>query len=265
MAYANRMFMLDYGRELVHKSLSVLGGSDAVLAEPIPGVAVETDDGVVILDTGISRQALDDIDTVGAMYGDDLLPTGPTGDPLHAALAAVGYGLDDVCLAVVSHFHLDHSGGIRTLSEAGIPVVIDAAELEYVQARIADGTEQEVACYRDDFTDVATKWQTVGGDEQIAAGVSVFATPGHTPGHLSFRVDLRESGTWLFAADAADLGENLLERIPCGAVAEPSDAGRAAASVNRLMEEGSRLDARVVPGHDPVFWRALRHPSGGHR
>jgi N-acyl homoserine lactone hydrolase len=91
------------------------------------------------------------------------------------------------------------------------------------------------------------------------------STPGHTPGHMSFRVDLPDTGTWLFAADAADLGENLLERIPCGSVAEAADAGKARASVNRLVDEGDRLDARVVPGHDSVFWKAIWHPRDGHR
>jgi glyoxylase-like metal-dependent hydrolase (beta-lactamase superfamily II) len=78
-------------------------------------------------------------------------------------------------------------------------------------------------------------------------------------------VDLSDTGTWLFAADAADLGENLLERVPCGSTSEPDDVPRALASVNRLMDEGDRLDARVVPGHDSVFWKAVWHPRDGHR
>jgi len=50
------MFMLEYGTELVPKSLSVLGGSDKVIATPIYGVVVETSDGLVLLDTASTRR-----------------------------------------------------------------------------------------------------------------------------------------------------------------------------------------------------------------
>ncbi|MDX6268758.1 MAG: N-acyl homoserine lactone hydrolase [Frankiales bacterium] len=30
-------------------------------------------------------------------------------------------------------------------------------------------------------------------------------------------------------------------------------------------DAGERLDARVVPGHDAVFWKAVWHPRDGHR
>jgi hypothetical protein len=82
---------------------------------------------------------------------------------------------------------------------------------------------------------------------------------------MSYRVDLPDSGTWLLAADAADLGENLLECVPCGSVADPADEPAARRSVQRLVDEGRTLGARVVPGHDAVFWRAVWHPRDGHR
>ena len=155
------------------------------------------------------------------------------------------------------------------LAAAGVPIVIAKAEIDYGLHRAAEGSEREVAFYRSDYVDPqggpAVDWRPVAGDEQIAPGVMAFSTPGHTPGHMSYRVDLPGTGTWLLAADAADLGENLLERVPCGSTAEPDDRPKALASVNRLMNEGDRLDARVIPGHDSVFWKAIWHPPDGHR
>jgi len=262
---ADRMFMLEYGTELVPKSLSVLGAGSHVIATPIFGVVVETSDGWILLDTGISAQALHDPPALTAIYGAGMHPYGPQGNPLEVALAKVGLTVNDITVAAVSHLHLDHTGGVPLLAKAGIPVVVQSREIAYGLERAADDSELEVAFYRSDYTDESIEWRKVDGDEQIAPGVSTFATPGHTPGHMSYRVDLPNTGTWLFAADAADLGENLLERTPCGSVAEPSDARRARASVHRLVEEGEKLDARVVPGHDPVFWKAVWHPPGGHR
>jgi N-acyl homoserine lactone hydrolase len=194
-----------------------------------------------------------------------MLPSGPAGEPLQAALAELGFAVSDLALAAVSHLHLDHTGGVPMLTAAGVPVVIHQDEIAYGLEKAADGSELDVAFWKSDYTAAATTWRTVDDDEQIAPGVHVFRTPGHTPGHLSYRVDLADTGTWLFAADAADLGENLLERVPCGSTAEPGDVPRALASVNRLMDEGDRLDARVVPGHDAVFWKAVWHPRDGHR
>jgi N-acyl homoserine lactone hydrolase len=259
------MFMLEYGTELVPKSLSVLGAGSHVIATPIFGVVVETDDGLVLLDTGISKQALQDGPALTAIYGAGMHPYGPVGNPLEVALATVGFTVQDIALAAVSHLHLDHSGGVPLLAKAGVPIAIQAREIEYGLDRASDDSELEVAFYRSDYTDPSIDWRKVDGDEQIAPGVFTFATPGHTPGHMSYRVDLPESGTWIFAADAADLGENLLERVPCGSVAEPGDARKARASVHRLVDAGERLDARLIPGHDAVFWKAIWHTRDGHR
>lgn len=265
MSTADRMFLLELGREQVPRSLSVLGSSDDVITTPIYGILVETSDGLVLLDTGLGGTALADDAAMAEIYGATMMPSGPPGEPLDVALAAVGFSTDDIALAVVSHLHLDHTGGVPALTERGIPVVIHGDELSYGLDRARDGSEREVAFWKSDYTLPATTWRTVAGDEQIAPGVQVLCTPGHTPGHLSYRVDLPETGTWLFAADAADLGENLLHRVPCGSCARTEDVPLALRSINRLMDEGDRLDARVVPGHDAVFMRAVWHPRGGHR
>jgi glyoxylase-like metal-dependent hydrolase (beta-lactamase superfamily II) len=160
----------------------------------------------------------------------------------------------------VSHLHCDHTGGLPLLAGAGVPVAVHRDELEFARSRasLADG-------YYGPDIDSGVDWRPFTGDLELADGVWALETPGHTPGHVSFRVDLEQTGTWLFAVDAADLAENLNERVPPGFSASPEDAARAAASLERLLELASELDARLVPGHDGAFWRAVRHPAGGHR
>ena len=280
------MFLLQYGAERVPRSLSLRNGSSDLGWEPLYGVLVGTDDGWVLFDTGMCRDALDADETedsyraaaTGAGADPDhvtwaLHPTPPDpsrstwgldGDPLIGALATVGLAVTDLSLAVISHLHLDHSGGIPLLAEAGVPVAIHRAELEFVRSGRALFEEGFRAS---DWSDPRTRWEVLDGDTDVAPGITVLATPGHTPGHVSLRVELPETGTWIFAADAADLGQNLLDRVPCGYCAGGSveDEGAASSSLERLLSEAADADARLIPGHDQLVLNAVRHPGAGHR
>ncbi len=280
------MFVLQYGAERVPRSLSLRDGPSDLGWEPLYGVLVDTADGWVLFDTGMARAALDADETqdsyraaaVDAGADPDQptwslhpAPPDPTrwnwgleGDPLVAALATVGLTVGDLSLAVISHLHLDHSGGIPLLAEAGVPVAIHRAELEFARSGRAVFDEGFRAA---DWSDPRTRWETLDGDAEVAPGVTVLSTPGHTPGHVSLRVELPDTGTWIFAADAADLGQNLLDRVPCGYCAGGSaaDEDAASSSVQRLLAEAADADARLIPGHDQLVFNAVRHPPAGHR
>jgi N-acyl homoserine lactone hydrolase len=258
---ASRMLLFKLGRELLPKSLSVLGADDGLIWSPIIAIVVETTEGPVLLETGIGREALTDTQAIEAIYGQGTAE-GLPGHPLVTALATEGIEVSDLSLAAVSHLHVDHSGGLPLLGERGVPVVIQRHELEFAstaRAGLAEGY------YRSDYTDRDIDWRVIDGDTPIAPGISALFTPGHTPGHMSYRIDLAGTGTWVMTVDAADLGQNLADRVSPGSFADPADKAAGQASVERLLDEASRLDARIVPGHDMLFWKAVSHPPGGHR
>lgn len=255
------MFMLHFGAEPSPKSISVRGAGAHIIWCPVIGAAIETDMGWVLLETGIGRSLLEDEISRCRIYASQEQPWGVGEDPFLAALAAVGLRPDDFALAAVSHLHVDHTGGIRHLAAAGVPVAVQREELAFARGRAG----LEHAYYRPDYEGFDVRWRELDGDAELAPGVLALSTPGHAPGHMSYRVDLPETGTWLLAIDAADLGENLNDRVPPGWTADPADATRAEDSLCRLLEESERLGARLVPGHDTAFWEAVRHPVGGHR
>ena len=262
------MFMLEFGAECTPKSISVKGASDVLGWVPVIGIVVETEIGWVALETGFSRQALDDHDACYAIYGPEAgaraeyrPPRGLEGEPFATGLASVGLQVSDIALAAVSHLHVDHSGGLPLLAAEGVPVMIQRREHDFGM----DVADLGTAYYRPDYADRGIEWRLLDGDEPIAPGIQAISTPGHTPGHMSYRVDLPDTGPWIFTIDAADLGQNLFDRIPIGSAADPADEPEALPSLIRLLDLAEELDARVVPGHDPHFWRAARHPLGGHR
>jgi glyoxylase-like metal-dependent hydrolase (beta-lactamase superfamily II) len=254
------MFLLQYGTEFVPKSVSVAGASRTTIACPVIGVVVEASVGWVLLEAGFSRAFLDDEDAQRTVYRGGPPAVGLPGEPLVAALETVGLDLGAIAIACVSHLHCDHTGGLPLLARAGVPVAVHTDELEFARTRasLTNG-------YFHPDVDSGVEWRPFVGDLELADGVWALETPGHTPGHVSYRVDLEQTGSWLFAIDAADLTENLNERTPPGFVVDPADAQRAVASLERLLDLGESLAARVVPGHDQICWTAVRHPPGGHR
>lgn len=284
MSYAQRLFLVQYGAERVPKALSLVGGDpDHHYWEPLFGVLVGTDAGWVLFDTGMSRTHHDSAEVERTYRGGvdvrpvdrppwHLLPTPPPdrctwglpGDPLVAALAPLGLQPGDLSLAVVSHLHWDHSGGIPTLAEADVPVVIHSDELAWARSGRAEMGDGFAAA---DWTAPATRWQPVDSATELAPGVTVLPTPGHTPGHISLEVRLPDTGVWIFTADATDLAQNLLDKVPCGSCAggTPADERQAEESLALLLARTRETDARLIPGHDQVVLNAIRHPPGGHR
>jgi len=259
-ATCDRLHCLALGWEYCPEWISLEGGSrERILRLPIIGILVRSPAGWVLLETGCDprpfRDAEDhDIYRVG-------LPEFPPGaDPLVDALAAHGVVPSDLVAAAVSHLHLDHSGGLRHLA-GRVPVAVQRRELEFATGRAG----RPEAYVREDYELDDLDWRTLDGDAEIAPGVDAVFTPGHTPGHMSFRVRMAQTGTWLFAVDAIDTAQGIREDRPIGYSSDPADAHLRRASHDRLVALAAAEDARLVPGHCPETWPGLAAVRSGHR
>lgn len=142
------------------------------------GFTVRHPDGVILFDTG----AAGDHELLNELYR-------PTVVPIVDALHAAGVDERDVVAIVNSHLHFDHCGQNRLLPSAA--VWVQAAEYEMVE--VPRFTIPEWARIADD------RRRIVDGDADLADGVRILATPGHTPGHQSLLVD-DDAGRTIIAA-----------------------------------------------------------------
>jgi hypothetical protein len=94
---------------------------------PINAYVVEHADGLVLFDTGQDRASVTDPGyfpggVTGFLYGRLARFQIAKEETLAAKLAAIGYDAGDVRLAILSHLHQDHIGGVRSLAGAELIV-----------------------------------------------------------------------------------------------------------------------------------------------
>jgi N-acyl homoserine lactone hydrolase len=116
----------------------------------------------------------------------------------HAADVLAEHDLSpaDVRIVINTHLHFDHCGQNAVFKHA--PFYVQRSELE--RARRAKGLPSEW------FDFAGARFELVDGDAEVAEGVRVVATPGHTVGHQSVVVETPGGGA-VMIGDAAYTAE----------------------------------------------------------
>lgn len=157
---------------------------DGLLMMSLGTLLVRTGDALVLVDLGWgpSSQAIGDPAAGG--------PTGQiAGGSMLVNLAKVGVEPGDVDAVLFSHLHRDHTGWIVDAGAAGFPNATHyLSEAEWAYWTQPGRAGVGPAPTGEQLAVLGERLCFVGDGDRPAPGIDVMATPGHTPGHLSFVV-----------------------------------------------------------------------------
>ncbi len=194
---------------------------------PIQASLIRHPDGAILFDTGVG----------GGHPGIEKLYS-PERIELANALANAGVAVGDVVGVVNCHLHFDHCGENSLFP--GAPIYVQTAELETSRAplyTIAEWAQFDGAAY-----------VQIDGETEIARGVRLFPTPGHTAGHQSMLVETDNGLTVLAGQAAYDAAEWTGAAHPMSGEWDDAAYARSLTLLRALSPQ------RVYFSHDDTIW-----------
>lgn len=223
---------------------TMLSGRTGEFRMPVGAFVVEHPSGTLVFDVGMHPDLVHSSTRLGPI--ESMFDVHLEGSALLGAqLRERGIDPADVDLAVLSHLHYDHCGGLVEVPESRVVVQRD----EWRAAQ--DPVLAELGVYHPDDFDTGHQVQLVEGRHDVFGDGSVVAvpTPGHTAGHQSLLIE----GRMLLVGDACYCQLALDEDAPPPIAA---DVERQRAVFSWLREQAAS-GVRLVYSHDPVQWPTL--------
>jgi metallo-beta-lactamase class B len=143
--------------------------------------AIETDQGVILIDAGVEEGAFE----------------------LREYLLQVGLKIEDVRLVLITHAHYDHVFGVHKVREvSGAIVAAGRDDCDVLRSADQDSLFSLFSRHQFSGTPIPVDRQLQDGDvvELGNTKIQVLGTPGHTPGSVSFVLE-RDGQRILFSGD----------------------------------------------------------------
>lgn len=228
--------------------------SVATTETPFSFLVVNTGDTLVLIDAGSGGAYLP-----GVTSGAD-------------NLAAAGIDLGAVDMVVLTHFHGDHSFGL-TIGELkprfpNAEILVPDIEYRFLTGNDplpdfklaplnagAAGARQRLVAY-------GNRVRPYRAGNEVSKGLHAIATPGHSPGHMSFRIASGKD-QMLFLADVVTL-PHIFVPNPGWHMIFDQDPDTAAVSRRKMLDEAATDRILIAGTHFPfpALARIARRPSG---
>ena len=163
-------------------------------------------------------------------------------------LAEIGLKPRDIARVAISHTHGDHIGNVGLFPNSTI--LMQQAEYSWINSPDGpnDNVNQLMALARK-LLGTPKKLQLIDGDTDVFGdgSVTLVSTPGHTPGHQSLLVHLKNSGFIILSGDVVHLEENFEKnRVP----SLNTNNAESIASMQKIRQLIAMYKATLFINHD---------------
>lgn len=219
--------------------------SEKLVSMPTFGVLIDHADGKFLFDTGFD---LHHFETAISPHGavQSIQQTIP------AQLDLLGLRPRDINYVINSHYHFDHCGGNKHCHHA--TTLCHKCELEaafqpepFEQLSYSDRSFEGVEAAESEIEIYTPRFETLSGDQELAKGIHLFETPGHTLGHYSLMVELAGRRPMLFPADAVYAQKGLDAMLMPASHVDPVKGYK---SMQRIKDIAEKYDAEILFAHD---------------
>jgi N-acyl homoserine lactone hydrolase len=207
----------------------------------------------LLWDTGISENLFHELGGEVIAHG----IRGVVSRPISHQLAELGLTPADVSRVILSHAHFDHIGNSDLFTKSQF--LLQSAELDAMFGPDYASFGYIPKLYESLRTGNVLR---VAGDLDLYGDQSMrlISTPGHTPGHMSLMLRLREKGTIILAADVAHYAFNLENQIVPSMNSSKEESIRSMEKIRRIaIEENARIwlnhdiDQSATFPHAPAY------------
>lgn len=196
---------------------------------PVRPLLVRTDGGNILVDTGLG-----DVPEKLQKY----YPVRRDSN-IRDSLAAEGLTPGDISMVINTHLHFDHAGNNRLFPKADI--IVQKRELDFAR----DPPRFLRGGYIKEMFETPNI-RPIDGELEVAEGIRVILTPGHTAGHQSVLIDAPQK-RYVYTGDVAPVRENWDTGIPVGILLDPMAA-------TESLERCRKLGAAPIFSHDDEQW-----------
>ncbi len=192
-------------------------------------------------------------------------PTISSEQRTETALRKKGIDPDSIKLVIHTHLHWDHTGNPKLFPNARI--IVSEEELRYA----LNPLPIHYAAYESFALGIEPTWLAAIGqyqivkmeEQEVATGVRVFPSPGHSPGSLSIYVETAD-GPYVIPGDNVMIREALAPdpktKMPYTIPGLYTDLFQTWESIARSLRYVKGEVNRILPGHDPLIYGQERYP-----
>ncbi len=245
--FAETLYRLDCGRSLANDESVWTPGENVGRSIEFSSTCwlIKRGSEWVLWDTGVPQATLNDPKGWSTLpklivYHLDKTITGQ--------LAEIGLKTGDITYVALSHTHGDHIGNVGLFPNSTILM----QRVEYTWISSPDGTNDNVnqlKALARKLLGTPKQLHLLDGDTDVFGdgSVTLIFTPGHTPGHQSLLVHLKNSGFIILSGDVAHSEENLEKDV---VPSINTDKAASIASMDRVRRMMATYQAKLFINHD---------------